>query len=69
MDILTFIGIWILLSFPIVHNVTKQLKQDEEFDGQLPVGFQIYLFIRAQFHVPIFYLIELIGLFSPRKKN
>jgi hypothetical protein len=49
--------------------VTKRLQQDEEFEGQLPVGFQIYLFIRAQFHVPIFYLIELIGLFSPKKRN
>ena len=69
MDTLSFIGIWILLSFPIVHSVTKRLKQDEEFEGQLPVGFQIYLFIRAQFHVPTFYLIQLIGLFLPNKKH
>ena len=66
---LTFIAIWVLLSFPIVHSVTKRLKQDEEFGGELPAGFQIYLFIRAQFHVPTFYLIHFIGLFLPNKKD
>ena len=47
MDTLTFIAIWVLLSFPIVYSVTKRLKQDEEFGGELPAGFQIYLFILA----------------------
>ena len=69
MDILTFIGIWILLSFPIVRTVNKRLEQDNKDEEiRLSAGFQMYLFIRAQFHVPTYYLFQLIGLFLPNKK-
>ncbi len=68
MDILTFIAVWILLSFPIFHTITKRIKEDNVFGDTIPITFQLYLFIRAQFHVPTFYLIQLIGLFLPNKK-
>jgi len=69
MDILTFIGIWILLSFPIVRTVNKRLEQDNKDEEiRLSAGFQMYLFIRAQFHVPTYYLFQFIGLFLPNKK-
>jgi ABC-type Co2+ transport system permease subunit len=70
MDTLTFIGIWILLSFPIVRNINKRLEEDNKDEQiRLSAGFQLYLFIRAQFHVPTFYLIHFIGLFLPNKKD
>ena len=70
MDTLTFIGIWILLSFPIVRNINKRLAEDNTDEQiRLSTGFQLYLFIRAQFHVPTFYLIHFIGLFLPNKKD
>lgn len=63
MDTLTFIAVWILLSFPIVYRVNTKLKEDgEEVINRL--GFQLYLFIRAQFEVPRFYLIHLISLLT-----
>ena len=69
MHILTFIGIWILLSFPIVRTVNKRLEEDNKDEEiRLSAGFQMYLFIRAQFHVPTYYLFQLIGLFLPNKK-
>ena len=65
MDILTFIAIWILLSFPIVHNVnTKMRAAGEELTNK--VGFQLYLFIRAQFEVPRFYFRTFLYLITPK---
>ena len=67
MDILTFIAIWILLSFPIVHNVNSKMKaQGEELINK--AGFQLYLFIRAQFEVPRFYLMAFLYLITPKQK-
>jgi hypothetical protein len=66
MDITTFIAIWILLSFPIVHRVNTKLKEAGE-----PViekaGFQLFLFLRAQFEVPRFYLINLINILLTKR--
>ena len=67
MDTLTFISIWILLSFPIVHNVSSKMKADGE-DILNEVGFQLYLFIRAQFEVPRFYLMAFLHLITPKQK-
>jgi hypothetical protein len=61
MDGLTFILIWILLSFPIVRMVNRRMEEMNE-DDRFKVGFQIYLFIRAQFEVPRYYLFQLIKL-------
>ena len=67
MDTLTFIGIWILLSFPIVYNVnTKMRAAGEELINK--VGFQLYLFIRAQFEVPRFYIMAFLYLITPKHK-
>jgi hypothetical protein len=67
MDILTFIAIWILLSFPIVHNVnTKMRAAGEELINK--AGFQLYLFIRAQFEVPRFYFIRFLYLITAKHK-
>jgi hypothetical protein len=67
MDTLTFIAIWILLSFPIVHNVNSKMKaQGEELINK--AGFQLYLFIRAQFEVPRFYLMAFLYLITPKQK-
>jgi hypothetical protein len=66
MDITTFIAIWVLLSFPIVHRVNTKLKEAGE-----PViekaGFQLFLFLRAQFEVPRFYLINLINILLTKR--
>jgi hypothetical protein len=63
MDTLTFITIWILLSFPIVRHVNKRMEeQDDEI--RFKTAFQILLFIRAQFEVPKYYLINLVKLLS-----
>lgn len=65
MDILTFIAIWILLSFPIVHNVnTKMRAAGEELINK--TGFQLYLFIRAQFEVPRFYFKRFLYLITTK---
>ena len=67
MDTLTFIAIWILLSFPIVHNVNSKMKaQGEELINK--AGFQLYLFIRAQFEVPRFYIMAFLYLITPKHK-
>jgi hypothetical protein len=67
MDTLTFIAIWILLSFPIVYNVnTKMRAEGEELINK--VGFQLYLFIRAQFEVPRFYFRTFLYLITPKHK-
>jgi hypothetical protein len=61
MDGLTIILLWILLSFPIVRMVNRKMEQNNE-DTRFKTGFQIYLFIRAQFEVPRYYLFQLIKL-------
>jgi hypothetical protein len=63
----TFVLVWILLSFPIVHNVSSKMKADGE-DILNEVGFQLYLFIRAQFEVPRFYLMAFLHLITPKQK-
>ena len=67
MDKLTFITIWILLSFPIVHNVNKRMTEAND-EVRHRLGFQIFLFIRAQFEVPRFYLMTLLYLITPKHK-
>ena len=63
MDTLTFIAIWVLLSFPIARHVIT--KMEEANDTQrFKIGFQFALFIRAQFEVPKWYLIQLTKLLS-----
>ena len=64
---MTFVLVWILLSFPIVHNVSSKMKADGE-DILNQVGFQLYLFIRAQFEVPRFYLMSFLHLITPKQK-
>lgn len=64
---MTFVLVWILLSFPIVHNVSSKMKWDGE-DILNEVGFQLYLFIRAQFEVPRFYLMAFLHLITPKQK-
>ena len=61
MDGLTFILIWLLLSFPIVRHVNRRM---EELDDELRfrTSFQIVLFFRAQFEVPKWYFIQLTKL-------
>ena len=67
MDTLTFIAIWILLSFPIVHNVNTKMRAAGE-EAIEKTGFQIYLFIRAQIEVPRFYLMTFLYLITPKHK-
>ena len=63
MDTLTFISIWILLSFPIAKHVIT--KMEEANDNQrFKIGFQLALFIRAQFEVPRFYLYKIAKLIT-----
>jgi hypothetical protein len=63
MDGLTILAIWVLLSFPIVRHVNRRM---EELDDELRFrpAFQLVLFIRAQFEVPKWYLIQLTKLLS-----
>ena len=63
MDITTFIAIWVLLSFPIVHRVNTRLKEAGE-EIVYKAGFQLLLFVRAQFEVPRFYILNLINLIT-----
>jgi NADH:ubiquinone oxidoreductase subunit 3 (subunit A) len=67
MDKITFILLWLLASLPIVHNVNKRMEQLED-ETRYETGFQIFLFIRAQFEVPKFYLITLLNLITPKHK-
>jgi len=63
MDGLTILLVWILLSFPIVRHVNR--KMEETDDGlRFKTSFQLVLFIRAQFEVPKWYLIQLTKLLS-----
>jgi hypothetical protein len=65
MDITTFIAIWVLLSFPIVHKVNTRMKQAGEQIIE-KTGFQLFLFIRAQLEVPRFYLRPILILLTKR---
>jgi len=67
MDKITFIGLWLLASLPIVHNVNKRMEQLED-ETRYETGFQIFLFIRAQFEVPKFYLMALLHIITPKQK-
>ena len=67
MNTLTFIGLWLLLSFPIVHSVYKRMEKLDD-SIRFETGFQILLFIRAQFEVPKFYLIALLHIITPKQK-
>jgi len=67
MNTLIFIGLWLLLSFPIVHNVNKRMEQLNDV-MRYETGFQIFLFIRAQFEVPRFYLMAFLYLITPKEK-
>jgi hypothetical protein len=67
MDTLTFIAIWILLSFPIVYNVNTKMKQAGD-DIINKAGFQLYLFIRAQLEVPRFYIMTFLYLITHKQK-
>ena len=66
MDMITFIAIWILLSFPIVHRVNTRLREAGEQIVETAV-FQLFLFVRAQFEVPRFYLINLINILLTKR--
>ena len=66
MDIVTFIAIWVLLSFPIVHRVNTRMKDAGEHIVE-KTGFQLLLFVRAQFEVPRFYLINLINILLTKR--
>ena len=63
MDGLTFILIWILLSFPIVRHVNRRMEETDD-ELRFRTSFQLVLFIRAQFEVPKWYLIQLTKLLS-----
>ncbi len=63
MDGLTILAIWVLLSFPIVRHVNKRME-DMEDDLRYSTSFQLVLFVRAQFEVPKWYLIQLTKLLS-----
>ena len=66
MDIMTFITIWVLLSFPIVHRVNTRMREAGEQIVE-KIGFQLLLFVRAQFEVPRFYLINLINILLTKR--
>jgi hypothetical protein len=61
MDGLTFILIWVLLSYPIVRMVNRRMEETDD-DLRFRTSFQLILFIRAQFEVPKWYLLRLIKL-------
>jgi hypothetical protein len=63
MDGLSILLLWVLSSFPIVRHVNKRM---EELDDELRfrTSFQVILFIRAQFEVPKYYLMQLTKLLS-----
>ena len=64
---ITFVLIWLLLSFPIVYTVNSNMKKAGN-DEVYKTGFQLYLFVRAQFEVPKFYFITLLSLLIPKQK-
>ena len=44
MDIVTFITIWVLLSFPIVRHVNKRMEEKND-DVRFETNFQLLLFL------------------------
>ena len=58
MDGLTLVLIWVLLSFPIVRHVNRRMEETDD-ELRFRPSFQLVLFIRAQFEVPKWYLIQL----------
>jgi hypothetical protein len=66
MDMTTFIAIWVLLSFPIVHRVNTRMREAGEQIVD-KAGFQLLLFVRAQFEVPRFYLLNLINILLTKR--
>ncbi len=66
MDIVTFVAIWVLLSFPIVHRVNTRMKEAGEQIVE-KTGFQLFLFVRAQIEVPRFYLTNLINILLTKR--
>lgn len=63
MDGFSIALIWLLLSFPIVRHVNKRMEELND-DLRFRTSFQLILFIRAQFEVPKYYLIQLTKLLS-----
>ncbi len=63
MDGLTILLVWILLSFPIVKHVNRRMEETDD-ELRYKTSFQLVLFIRAQFEVPKWYLIQLTKLLS-----
>jgi hypothetical protein len=63
MDGLTILLVWILLSFPIVRHVNRKMEETDD-ELRYKTSFQLVLFIRAQFEVPKWYLIQLTKLLS-----
>ena len=61
MDGLTILLVWILLSFPIVKHVNRRMEETDD-ELRYKTSFQLVLFIRAQFEVPKWYLIQLTKL-------
>lgn len=61
MDGITFGLVWLLSSFPIVRHVNRRMEEMDDV-VRYKTSFQIFLFIRAQFEVPRFYLIKIINL-------
>ena len=61
----TFLCIWIILSFPITYRVNKRMEQLKD-ETRYETGFQIFLFIRALFEVPRFYLRPIVYLLTKR---
>jgi hypothetical protein len=61
MDGVTIGLVWILLSYPIVRMVNRRMEELND-DIRFKTGFQILLFIRAQFEVPVYYFRKLINL-------
>ncbi len=61
MDGLTILLIWVLSSFPIVRHVNRRMEETDD-ELRFRTSFQLILFIRAQFEVPKWYLIQLTKL-------
>ncbi len=61
MDGVTIGLVWILLSYPIVRMVNRRMEELND-DTRFRTWFQVFLFVRAQFEVPVFYFRKLINL-------
>ena len=49
-----FIIVWIVATYPITKKINNRMVEKGDDDVYL-ISFQILLFIRALFHVPIYY--------------